>query len=436
MEKIMNFMTGKVMPVVSKMGNQRHLIAIRDGFMTMISLTMISALATLVTNLPIDALKTFLSENAIGQQIAELCQNISWGAFSFMAIFSCMAIAQSLWKNYGHNGFEGGLVAGAIFLAVSKQTVLYKIPDTTDVIEVAGGLASRNFGATALFTGIIVALISVEVLNYFTKLKALEIKLPDMVPPAVSRSFKTMLPGMLTILVVVAVGLILRNITGEYLADLITKTIQTPIQSVTDSLATAIIYPLIVCGLWSVGVHGTNVLDGVTSPIFSSLAAKNMELASQGATSGYSVINGPFFSAFVWLGGAGATIGLIIAMVIAGKKARERYGAITSLSFGPGIFNINEPIIFGLPIVLNPIIIIPFIITPTLLSVISYLAISSGLVSPVIVQSIPWTTPPIISGFLATGHFSGALLSGFNLLLSILIYIPFVKLSISMEEKE
>ena len=102
----------------------------------------------------------------------------------------------------------------------------------------------------------------------------------------------------------------------------------------------------------------------------------------------------------------------------------------------PGLFNINEPVIFGVPIILNPVLMIPFICIPVILSVISYFAIYIGLVSPVIVQSVPWTTPPILYAFLATGDISGALLAAFNLVLSVVLYIPFVIASIKMEEKK
>ncbi|MGL4109005.1 PTS transporter subunit EIIC [Clostridium sp. LP20] len=219
------------------------------------------------------------------------------------------------------------------------------------------------------------------------------------------------------------------------MADLITSLIQAPIQSVSDSLGSAIIIPLIVCTLWSFGIHGTNVTDGIFVPILTALAAENMELSAQGTTSGLHIVNGPFFYAFVWIGGAGTTLGLIIAMLIAGKRSRNRYGAITTLSIGPGIFNINEPVIFGVPIVLNPVMVIPFILVPVTLSTNSYFAISIELVSPVVVQSIPWTTPPILSGFLATGSLSGAILGLFNLILSAILYTPFVLTSLKTEEK-
>ena len=436
MEKILEFLEEKIMPVANKLGQQRHLLAIRDGFLSMIALTMVASIATLINNIPIDAVKKFLTETSFGQQVYTLCQNISWGAFSFMSIFACFAIAQALWRSYGKKGNEAGLIATAVFLAISKQTVAFKPQGATEATLVKGGLAASNFGATALFTGILVALLTVELLRYLSNVQWLKIKLPDMVPPAVARSFETMLPGILTIIVSVLAALILRNVTGEYLSDLIVRLIQTPIQSVSDSLASAIFIPLIICVLWSFGLHGTNVTDGIFVPVLTSLAAVNMELSAKGATEGFHIVNLPFFYSFVWLGGAGATIALVIAMIIAGKKSRERYGAITSLSLAPGIFNINEPVIFGVPIVLNPILMIPFIFIPIVLSVVAYTAINIGLVSPVIVQSIPWTTPPVLSGFLATGDLSGALLSGFNLILAIVLYMPFVIASIKIEEKK
>lgn len=436
MEKILGFLEEKIMPFANKLGQQRHLLAIRDGFLSMIALTMVASIATLVNNIPIDAVKKFLTETNIGQQVYTLCQNISWGAFSFMSIFACLAIAQALWRSYGKNGYEAGLVATAVFLGISKQTVSFTPEGASETILVKGGLAASNFGATALFTAIIVALLTVELLRYLSNVKWLKIKLPDMVPPAVSRSFETMLPGILTIILSILAALILRNVTGEYLSDLIVRLIQTPIQSISDSLGSAIFIPLIICLLWSLGIHGTNVTDGIFVPVLTSLAAVNMQLAAEGATEGFHIVNLPFFYSFVWLGGAGTTLSLVIAMIIASKKSRKRYGAITSLSIAPGIFNINEPVIFGVPIVLNPILMIPFIFIPIVLSVISYLAISIGLVSPVIVQSVPWTTPPILSGFLATGDLSGALLSGFNLILAVILYIPFVIASIKIEEKK
>lgn len=437
MEKIVAFMEKHIVPTASKIGNQRHLLAIRNGFLGMIALTMLSSICVLVQYFPFDPYKLWLANSTLGMSVNDICQNISWGAFSFMAIFSCFSIADSLWKSYDRKGVEGALVAVAIFLAISPQTVSYVANEGADAILVSGGLASSNFGATSLFTAIIVALLSVEVLNYFYKKDFLKIKLPDSVPPAVARSFEAMLPGMVTLILFISGGYILKALCGGmYLNEVITKVVQTPLQGLTDSLASAIIIPFGNSLFWSLGLHGQDIMSPITTPLLTALSAENLALASAGATSGYNIITSSFFYAFVWHGGSGATIGLMLAMIVAGKKSRERNKAITSLALGPSIFNINEPVIFGVPIVLNPMYAIPFIMAPIINSVISYFAISTGLVHPTIVLSIPWVTPAVISGFLATGHLSGALLSAFTFVLSIIIYLPFVKASLIMEEKE
>lgn len=437
MEKVLSFMEKYIVPTATKIAHQRHLIAIRNGFLGMVALTMLSSVSVLIRNFPLEGLKVWLTENEFGIYISEICQNISWGTFSFMAIFACFGIADSLWKSYGRKGLEGAFVATATFIAISPQTVSYIPSEEAQEILVKGGLASANFGATALFTAILVALLSVEVLNYLYQKEALKIKLPESVPPAVARSFESMIPGMITLTIFITVGFILRQLSGGlYLNDVIAKFIQAPLQGLTDSLASAILIPFGNSFFWTLGLHGQDIMSPITSPLLTALSAENMALAGAGATSGYNTITSPFFFAFVWHGGAGATIGLMLAMILGGKKIRERNKAITSLALAPSIFNINEPVIFGVPIVLNPIYAIPFILAPVINSIISYLAISSGLVAPTIVQSIPWVTPAILSGFLATGHWTGAVLSAFTFILSIVIYLPFVKASLLMEEKE
>src|SRR6185312_15521658 len=131
------------------------------------------------------------------------------------------------------------------------------------------------------------------------------------------------------------------------------------------------------------------------------------------------IVTKPFFDAFMYLGGTGATFGLIIAVFIAGRRLKH-YRNISGLGTAPGLFNINEPILFGFPIVLNPMLLIPFILTPVVLVIFSYTMIATGIV-PKTINLIPWTTPPVIGGFLATGSWRGALLSAVNLVISIVI---------------
>ena len=288
-------------------------------------------------------------------------------------------------------------------------------------------------GTTALFTAIIVGLLATELFVKLGKVKALVIKMPDAVPPAVSRSFAKLIPGMLTVLIFAVIGLIVRTVAdGAFLTDLINKYVGIPLSGVTDSLGGAIAITLFIHGLWFVGLHGSNIALPITSTLLTKLGADNAQIMATGSSEPLHTLAGPFFDAFVHMGGAGLIIGLLVAIAIAGRSRKD----MLALGTAPAIFNINEPVIFGLPIVLNPIYGIPFIIAPVVTTIVSYLSIKSGLVSPVIVASMPWTTPPIISGFLATGHISGAILALVNIIISIVIYLPFVYAAERMEAKK
>lgn len=435
MNKFLEFMDKYIVPVATKIGGQRHLVAIRDGFLAMLGLTMVASIATLLQALPIKSYQNFVQNTEFGNQLLALCGDINWGAFTFMALFACIAIGHSLWKSYGKEGSEGALVAAASLLILTPQTVPFT-PEGAAEPFLVRALDPSFLGATGLFTAMLVALISVEIFRMLSNSTKLQVKMPDMVPPAVSKSFLVMFPAMITLTLAGLFGILLRTFgDGNYLNTFISTLVQAPLQEVTDSLGAAILIPFLTGLFWSVGLHGGQLTGAITTPLLTGLSAENMALAASGATEGYYTLAGPFFTSYVWLGGAGATIGLLISFLMI-KKARERFKVITGLGIGPGCFNINEPVIFGVPIVLNPIFMIPFIIIPIILSVVAYFAVSSGLVLPSIVQSVPWTTPPVISGFLANGHWTGALLSGFNFLLSIVLYFPFVKIAISIEEKQ
>ncbi|MDU7905068.1 MAG: PTS transporter subunit EIIC, partial [Peptostreptococcaceae bacterium] len=184
--------------------------------------------------------------------------------------------------------------------------------------------------------------------------------------------------------------------------------------------------------LWTVGLHGANIAMPVTETLLLDLGAENAALAQAGATQGYHIFAGSFLDAFVYLGGSGMILGLIIALIIAGRRRKD----MIALGLAPSCFNISEPVIFGLPIVLNPIYMIPFVLAPVVCSAVAYLAIDMGLVMPVIAAKIPWVTPPILGGFLATGHWTGAALAAVNLLISIVIYIPFVIASEKIDKRK
>ncbi|MDO7203671.1 PTS transporter subunit EIIC [Paraclostridium bifermentans] len=266
-------------------------------------------------------------------------------------------------------------------------------------------------------------LLATEIFVKLSRIKKINIKMPDGVPPAVARSFAKLIPGMLTIAIFGAIGLLIKSLSGGlFLNDLLNTYLAAPLKGAADSLGSTMLITFFIHALWTIGLHGANIAMPITETLLMDLGAENAALAQAGATEGFHTLAGAFLDAFVYLGGSGMILGLIIALIIAGRRRKD----MIALGLAPSVFNISEPVIFGLPIVLNPIYMIPFILAPVVCSAVAYLAIDMGLVMPVIAAKIPWVTPPILGGFLATGHWTGAALAAVNLLISIVIYIPFV----------
>ena len=175
---------------------------------------------------------------------------------------------------------------------------------------------------------------------------------------------------------------------------------------------------------WFFGVNGGSVVGAVFNPILQTLSAENLA-AFQAGEALPNIISQQFQDLFATFGGAGSTLSLLIAMLLFCRSKRVR--ELGKLALIPGIFGINEPIIFGLPILLNPLMLIPFMLVPTINIVISYFCMSLGLVPLCSGVAIPWTMPVILSGFLATG-WQGAVLQLVLLILGVLLYMPFIKM--------
>ncbi|WP_419742543.1 PTS sugar transporter subunit IIC [Paraclostridium dentum] len=421
MGAIMKFMDKYIIPVAGKLGAQRHLVAVRDGFVAMIPITMIGALATLVNNLPIPAYQNFM-KNTFGETWTTLGADLWWGSIATMALFLVVGVAYNLAKSYDEDGLQAGLIALSIFFVMSPQ-VANIVTEAGDKVSGWGFVPSGYISNSALFTAIVIGLLATEIFVKLSRIKKINIKMPDGVPPAVARSFAKLIPGMLTIAIFGAIGLLIKTLSGGlFLNDLLNTYLAAPLKGAADSLGSTMLITFFIHALWTIGLHGANIAMPITETLLMDLGAENAALAQAGATEGFHTLAGAFLDAFVYLGGSGMILGLIIALIIAGRRRKD----MIALGLAPSVFNISEPVIFGLPIVLNPIYMIPFILAPVVCSAVAYLAIDMGLVMPVIAAKIPWVTPPILGGFLATGHWTGAALAAVNLLISIVIYIPFV----------
>lgn len=415
MNNFVRLIEDKFVPTFARIGSQRHLAAVRDGFISLVPLAIAGSFAVLINNLPIDAYKNMMG-SIFGDSWTSFGGNVWWGTFAIISIFLAFTVSYFLAKSYEANGLSAGLISLSTFFILMPQVN----PD--------GAWGNIHWGYTnamGMFVAIIVALVSTELFVKLSRADFLVIKMPEGVPPAVSRSFAALLPGMIT-LAVASFVMIAFTAAGTNFFAVVVKYVATPLTNVADSLGSALLIVFMTHFLWFFGLHGSNIIGGVVEPILLPLLTKNMELVDAGVSqfsSDLHIVTKPFLDAFVYLGGAGTTLALLIAILVVSKRKQLR--EIGKLGAGPGLFNINEPVIFGMPIVLNPIFFVPFILSPVVLTVISYAATAIKLV-PHTIAMIPWTTPPIIGGFLATGSWQGAVLAAINLAIAIAIYVPFV----------
>ena len=247
--------------------------------------------------------------------------------------------------------------------------------------------------------------------------------MPDQVPPGVSRAFEVLVPATITLIITACIGSACYNLTGLYLNDVIKNGVQGPLGAVGATIPGVMIIYLVIMLFWLVGIHGNNMLSAVKEALFTPLALENVEAFNKGETP-KNIINMYFLQMCGEFGGSGVTIGLVIAIMIFGK--REDNKAIASLSLVPGLFNINETVTFGIPMVLNPILGIPFVFACLVTILVGYVLTVIGF-CPVACLTVPWTTPPIVFGFLATGaNIMGAVTQAILIVVSTVIYVPFL----------
>ncbi len=441
MEKFMNWMERYIVPIASKIGAQRHLVAIRDGFATIMPLMIIGSFGLLIHNFPIQSVKDLFGAGMPLHWLDVIALNVYGGSMFLMGLFAAISIGYALGKSYDVDGFATGLVTLASSLILTNMFD-YKAPVTWGGFDAGTlgwepGLFTKWLGPSGLITILIVTLITGTIFSKLAQNKKLVIKLPDGVPPAVARSFSALLPTMITLTLVGAVFAILEALGYKEVYMHVYTLIQKPLMGLANSLPVLLLLIFIQQVLWFFGLHGSNILAPVINAIFLALTAENMAAIAAGNTQGINIINSQFLDSYVNLGGSGLTAALMIAMIFKSKSAINK--SIRNIATGPAFFNINEPVIFGLPIVLNPIYIIPFILAPMVSAVIAYVLSAMNFVAPASAV-VPWTCPPVISAILATGQWQAGAVALINIAVSVLIYLPFVayadKKNLEIEQAE
>jgi PTS system cellobiose-specific IIC component len=314
-----------------------------------------------------------------------------------------------------------------IGLVVYLLTMRSTVTDAEAGVTI-GNVIDKNWtSGQGMISAILVGLFVGWGYSWFLK-RDIRIKLPEQVPANVANSFTALIPAAVLITVAMIVYALFDVFMKTTVVEWIYAVIQSPMQGVTDSLGGALMIGFLTPFLWFFGVHGSTIVGGIMGPILQANSLANSEILNSGKeltlANGGHIVTQQFYDQFINVTGAGMTIGLVMFMAVFARSAQ--YRQLGRLSLAPAFFGINEPIVFATPIVMNPIMVVPFILTPVVSSIITYFALYTGLVPLFTAIQVPWTTPPVISGFLISG-WQAALLQLIVLTIGFFIYFPFAR---------
>lgn len=413
MEGVIEFLERHLLPIVGKIAEQRHLQALRDGVVSTIPLLLIGSFFLICAFPPIPFLAKMVEPH-----VKALLAVVS-ATFGIMGLVASFSIAYALAASYTIDALSSGLLSVSAFILAS--------PFTKD-----GNIDSGLMGSKGLFVAMIIGVLVVEIQRFMIK-KNIIIKMPKEVPLSVGRSFAVLLPGFVILISIFIINSMLANVVGLSIPEVINKAVTAPLLHLGGTLPAVLIAVFAIQLLWFFGIHGQALVGtGIMAPIWLAFTQQNA-VAKIAGEAVPNIICQQFIDAFILIGGSGTTLALAVLLFTTVKSNQLK--ALGRTSILPGFFNINEPIIFGMPIVMNPIMIIPFIIAPLLCVITTFLFMASGIVDKPYALA-PWTTPAFVSGFLVTGDWRGAALQLLNFAIAGVIYYPFLKIWDKAKVKE
>lgn len=409
---------------LQKLNDQRHLYSIRTAFISTMPIMIVGAYATVINQLPIPAYQQFMA-GLFGERWRLFGELAFYGTTQIATLMVVYGICANLaaWYNSHKNTQVHGAICGMVGLACYTAVSL--------PVDNPTALPFGMTGVTGLFVAVITSVLAAEAMVHLCGRRGISRTLSDDPNVAVPQSFAAILPAILVVFgfVLLRVLLVAAGISGG-LSDIVNDVLRRPFQNWGDSMGTAVLYNVFTHVMWLFGIHGNNVLEGVAQTVFVPAMQANVAAVAAGAAPTH-LITKTLFDAFVYMGGSGTTLALLIALLVFGRG--RSYRMLMRYALPNSLFNINEPLVFGIPIVLNPVYAIPFVATPVVMFATTALAMGIGLV-PYTVAEVSWATPVFISGYIATGSIAGVLLQVFNLALAMLIYAPFVRLSEQMNQ--
>jgi len=399
---------------INAFATNKYVSSIRDTFISTLPIIMPASFFILFSQLvlnPLFGLPAWVGEEHITIQfMTEVSNLLVGGTLNMFALFACFKLASLLAAKEGKDPIGTGLIALASFYIIT--------PD----------FSVANVSSKGLFAAVLVSILATRIFHYLSESEKLKIKMPDQVPPAVASSFAAMLPATITLVVFSMLAAVLK-LYETSVPSVITQLIQAPLANLAGNVWGLMVVDMIQNTLWIFGIHGGAVLGGVKSMLFAPMQDDNLRAVAEGV----SMWDLPHdmtwlsYDLYANVGGAGASLALLIAILISSR--RVHYRKVAQIALLPCIFNICEPMVFGLPIILNPMFAIPFVLAPTAMLGFAGFITSIGLAPPLGIL-VPWTTPVGIGAFLASGGvWQAGLLALCTLAIGVMIYIPFVKLA-------
>lgn len=420
----------KIISTIVKFINLKGIIALKDGMLSILPLTIIGSIFLVIGQIPSAKFNNWMA-GIFGADWTEPFMQVYGGTFEIMGLVACFSIAYNYAKNEGFEPLPAGILSVVSFIiTISSYVISDKGEKITDVIS------KGWIGGKGMVAAIIIGLVVGATYSWFLK-KKIVIKLPDSVPEGVANQFTALIPAAVIMTCSMLVYILFKAVANKTFIEWIYTVLQIPLQGLTDSLPGVIGIAFFISFIWWFGVHGQSIVNGVVTSLLTANAMSNQQLFqkthSLTVSGGAHIVTQQFLDNFIILSGSGITFGLVIAMLFAAKS--EQYRSLGKIAIFPTIFNINEPVTFGFPIVLNPIMFIPFFATPVVASLLVYISIATGFVHPFSGIMLPWSTPAIISGLLV-GGWRAALLQIIILITSTLIYFPFFKKQDSITYKK
>ena len=411
-----------LLSISSKVETNKYLGSIKEAFTMFVPFIIVGSFGSMLNILVSGA-------NGLAQWVPWL-SNLSpaFTAINFVTI-SCMSlpiaflIGYKLAEKENLPQLESGLIGLLSYLAVCPNTISTVVEGLKDPV-VVNGLGAGVIGAQGLFVSMIMSMVAVKFFGLLTNIDAIKIKMPDSVPTGIARSFNILIPIFIIITAFSVGGCLFNTFTGNYLNVWIYNIIQLPLQALANTTGGILVLALANQLFWFLGIHGGMVIEGVRGPLSAAGLAENISAVQAGGVA-TNILTRGFWTSFVVVGGGGITLSLLIAIFIFSK--REDHKSIAKFSLIPGICGINEPVVFGLPLVLNPIFAIPFILNSVIAAFIAVVATNIGFLTCGVLDCPPGF-PVFVTGFISYG-IHGIIVQAIILIVTFIIWVPFVLMS-------